>query len=179
MTLHTQRLLLRPFGPADLENVFAGLSHPEVIRHYGVSFTSLEATQEQVDWYDSIEREGTGLWRAICAKEDGAFLGAIGLNNIVQHHRRGEIGFWLMPEHQGKGYVSEALPVIIEHSFGALGLHRIEAEVETENAASAKVLLKAGFAHEGTLRDCEWKDGRSISLDVFAKLSEPWKNAHI
>lgn len=171
MTLQTQRLLLRSFGPADLENVFAGLSHPEVILHYGVSFATLEATQEQMDWYASIEREGTGLWRAICTKEDGAFLGAIGLNNIVQQHRRGEIGFWLMPEHQGKGYISEALPVIIEHGFSALGLHRITAEVETDNAASAKVLVKGGFVHEGTLRECEWKDGRVISLDVFAKLA--------
>lgn len=173
MTLHTPRLLLRPFGPGDLENVFAGLSHPEVIRHYGVSFATLEATQEQMDWYASIEREGNGQWRAICAKEDGAFLGAIGLNNIVQQHRRGEIGFWLMPEHQGKGYISEALPVIIEHGFSALGLHRITAEVETDNAASAKVLVKGGFVHEGTLRECEWKDGRTISLDVFAKLKNP------
>jgi ribosomal-protein-alanine N-acetyltransferase len=178
MTLQTPRLLLRTFSPTDLENVFAGLSHPEVIRHYGVSFTTLEATQEQMDWYASIEREGTGVWRAICTKEDGTFLGAIGLNNIVQQHRRGEIGFWLMPEHQGKGYISEALSVILEHSF-TMGLHRIAAEVETDNAASAKVLLKAGFVHEGTLRECEWKDGRWISLDVFAKLNEPWKNAHI
>jgi ribosomal-protein-alanine N-acetyltransferase len=172
MTFHTPRLLIRPFGPADLESVFAGLSHPEVIRHYGVSFATLEATQEQMDWYASIERDGTGLWRAISMKQDGTFLGAIGLNNIVQQHRRGEIGFWLMPEHQGKGYISEALPVILEHGFGALGLHRIAAEVETDNAASANVLVKAGFVHEGTLRECELKDGHWISLDVFAKLND-------
>jgi [ribosomal protein S5]-alanine N-acetyltransferase len=171
MTLQTPRLLLRPFGSADLENVFAGLSHPEVIRHYGVSFTTLEASQEQMDWYASIEREGTGLWRAICAKEDGKFLGAIGLNSIVREHAKGEIGFWLMPEHQGHGYISEVLPILLEHGFGTMGLHRIEAEVETDNAASAKVLVKAGFVHEGTLRECEWKDSRWISLDVFAKLA--------
>ena len=172
MTFQTPRLLLRPFSPADLENVFAGLSHPEVIRHYGVSFATQEATQEQLDWYANIEREGTGLWRAICAKEGGTFLGAIGLNSIVREHAKGEIGFWLMPEHQGKGYISEALPIILEHGFGAMGLHRIEAEVETENQASAKVLRKLGFAHEGTLRDRERKNGRWISLDVFAKLND-------
>ncbi len=171
MTFQTPRLLLRPFGPADLENVFAGLSHPEVIRHYGVSFNTLAATQEQLDWYASIEREGTGLWRAICAKKGGTFLGAIGLNNIVREHAKGEIGFWLMPEHQGNGYIGEALPVILEHGFGPLGLHRIAAEVEPENQASAKVLRKFGFVHEGTLRECERKDGRFISLDVFAKVA--------
>lgn len=172
MTFHTPRTALRPLGPADLEHVFAGLSHPDVIRHYGVSYATLEATQEQMDWYASIERAGTGLWRAIRVNEGNTFLGAIGLNNIVRDHRKGEIGFWLMPEHQGKGYISEALPVILAHGFTHMGLHRIAAEVETENQASAKVLRKHGFVHEGTLRDREWKHGRWISLEVFAKLAQ-------
>ncbi len=171
MAFHTQRLLLRPFGPTDLEHVFAGLSHPEVIRHYGVSFSTLEATQQQLDWYTTIEGEGTGMWRAICLKDEGTFLGAIGLNSIVREHRRGEIGFWLMPEHQGQGYISEAVPVILEHGFATMDLHRIAAEVETGNDASAKVLRKFGFKHEGMLRDCEWKEGRFISLDLFALLA--------
>jgi len=170
MTFHTPRLLLRPFGTADLECVFTGLSHPDVIRHYGISFTTLEATQEQMDRYAAIERDGSGLWRAICALEDGTFIGAIGLNNVVRDQRKGEVGFWLMPEHRSCGYIGEALPVILEHGFTARGLHRIEAEVETENHASAKVLRKYGFVHEGTLRDRERKDERWISLDVFAML---------
>ena len=55
MKIQTPRLLLRPFVDSDLENVFKGLSHPAVIKHYGISFNSLEATQEQMDWFANLE----------------------------------------------------------------------------------------------------------------------------
>ena len=45
--LKTERLLLRQFVDTELENVFKGLSHPEIIRYYGVSYKTLEATKEQ------------------------------------------------------------------------------------------------------------------------------------
>lgn len=172
VTLGTDRLLLRPMAPTDIHDVFRGLSDPEVIRHYGVSFLTLEATKEQMDWYAALEADGTGRWWAICSVSDRTFLGAIGLNNIVHAHRRGELGFWLLPTHWRKGYITEALPPVIDHAFNVLGLHRIMAEVETENTASASVLRRAGFMQEGTLHDHEIKDGRHLSLDVFGLLDQ-------
>jgi [ribosomal protein S5]-alanine N-acetyltransferase len=167
----TGRCELHPVVAEDKEYIHRGLSHPDVVRHYAVSYPTLEATQEQMDWYASITREGTGQWWAIRATSDHAFCGAIGINNIVAQHRRCELGFWLLPEHWRQGIISDVLPLVIHHAFHELGLHRIMAEVETENSASARVLQRAGFAHEGTLRDCEVKDGRHISLDVYARLN--------
>ena len=164
-------LVLNTIKPDDIHHVFRGLSHPDVIRYYAVSFLTLEATQEQMDWYATIEREGTGKWWAIREVGSNTFLGAIGINNIVAKHRRCELGFWLLPEHWRKGIVAQVLPQVLDHAFNTLGLHRMEAQVETENHASRKLLARFGFKHEGTLRDCEWKDGNPISLDVFALLS--------
>ena len=48
-------------------------------------------------------------------------------------------------------------------------LKRIEAEVETENGMSKRVLKKLQFAHEGTKKDCEIKNGQYISLDIYAE----------
>lgn len=171
MELRSERLVLRTIAAIDHHDVFRGLSHPDVIRHYGVSYLTLEATQEQMDWYATLVREGTGHWWAIRSAESDAFLGAIGLNNIAPAHHRCELGFWLLPEHWRKGYLSEALPLAIDHAFRTLGLHRIMAEVETANTASANVLQRAGFVHEGTLRECEVKDGRYLSLEVYALLN--------
>jgi ribosomal-protein-alanine N-acetyltransferase len=162
---------LEAITPADIAHIHRGLSHPEVIRYYAVRFMTLEATQEQMNWYSTIEHEGTGKWWAIRWEENGDFLGAIGLNNIHPVHKRCELGYWLLPEHWGKGIVREALGRVLDHAFNTLGLHRVMAEVETENAASARVLSKNGFRHEGTLRECEWKDGGWVSLDVYAKLA--------
>lgn len=167
------RIQLRPIIAEDKVYIHRGLSHPDVIKHYAVSFPTLEATQEQMDWYAGLERDRTGQWFAIIATENADFCGAIGINNIQQEHRRCELGFWLLPEHWCKGIIREALPLVIHHAFHTLQLHRIVAEVETDNAASGKALVQAGFNHEGTLHECEWKDGRPISLDVFARLNKP------
>ncbi|MCC6541526.1 MAG: GNAT family N-acetyltransferase [Flavobacteriales bacterium] len=166
------RFQLRPVQAEDKPFIHCGLSHPEVIKHYAVSFPTLEATQEQMDWYSDLQRNGTGQWWTIRSTEEAVFLGAIGLSSIDRKHRRCEVGFWLLPEHWRKGIIREVLPMVIEYAFGTLGLHRIMAEVETDNPASAKALSFAGFTHEGTLHECEWKDGRSISLDVFALLNK-------
>lgn len=171
-TFATSRLLLRPFTIQDKELVFSGLSHPDVIRYYGVSFHSLEATQEQMNWYASIEENETGMWRAICSIDNSQFYGACGLNNINKQHRKAEIGYWLLPPFQGKGIITEALPLIINHGFSNLHLHRIEAFVETENHSSIKVMRKLNFNLEGTMKDCEIKNNRFISLDVYAKMNE-------
>ena len=50
-TIKTNRLLLREITDLDLENIFNGLSNPSVIKHYGISFDSLEATKEQMIWF--------------------------------------------------------------------------------------------------------------------------------
>jgi ribosomal-protein-alanine N-acetyltransferase len=168
----TDRLLLRSFKPTDLECVFEGLSHPDVIKFYGVQYDSLAATQAQMDWFAALEKDKTGQWWAICSPDDAAFYGACGYNNWSHQHQKAEIGFWLLPQHQGKGIIGEALPLIIDYAFKIMGLHRIEAMVETPNHASKKVLLRAGFVQEGTLLDCEIKNGQFISLYVFAKLNK-------
>jgi [ribosomal protein S5]-alanine N-acetyltransferase len=167
----TPRLFLRQFTDADLENVFRGLSNPEVIKYYGVSYTSLEASKDQMKFFSELEQKGTGIWWAICDHNNHKFYGAAGFNNLIKEHKKAEIGFWLLPEHWGRGIINEALPIILNFGFNKLNLHRIEALVETENLASKKVLANAGFIYEGTLRDFEIKNGRFISLEVYAKFN--------
>ncbi len=168
--IKTDRLLLRQFSDADLENVFKGLSHPAVIKHYGISFRSIEATKEQMNWFSNLEKTGTGIWWAICSVNDAIFYGAVGLNSLLKEHRKSEIGFWLLPGFWKKGIMTEAIPLICNYAFTELGLHRIEGLVETENAGCKRLMAKLNFRYEGTMRECEIKNGTFISLDIYAKL---------
>lgn len=170
--LHTARFRLTRFVAADQPKVFEGLSHPDVIRYYGVSYDSLEATQAQMDWYAELHAMGTGRWWAVRPNGERDLLGACGFNNWQPQHRRAELGFWLLPAHWRTGVMSEVLPVALDHGFSEMNLHRVEAFVETENAASRGVLQRLGFTHEGTMRDCEIKTGRFLSLEVWARLEE-------
>ncbi len=168
--IHTPRFRLRQFGAADLAFVYKGLSDPQVIRYYGVSFDSPEATRTQLEWYAALEKNKTGIWWAICDAEEQTPLGAAGLNNLVAPHRKAELGFWLLPEYWGNGIIQEAVPFICRYAFDTLGLHRIEAFVETENENSARTLRKLNFRHEGTMSDCEVKNGKFLSLDIYARI---------
>lgn len=169
--LTTNDLLLRPFRDSDLENVFYGLSNPDVIKHYGIHFDSIEATKVQMDWFANLEKTGTGIWWAICSPDDQIFYGAIGLNNLEKDNRKAEIGFWLFPQFWGKGIIKEVLPLICEYGFSKLGLHRIEAFVESGNQNCKRAIAKLNFKHEGTLTDCEIKNGNFISLEVYAMIN--------
>lgn len=169
-TYRTAQLLMRQFTANDLENVFNGLSHPDIIKYYGVNFTSLEATKAQIEWFAELEKNGTGIWWAICSPDDKVFIGAAGLYYINHTHHKGEIGFWMMPEYWGKGIMKEAVPLACAYGFNELKLHRIEALIESGNFNSKKFMEKVQFQYEGTMRDCEIKNGRYISLDMYALL---------
>ncbi len=169
--IETDRFILRQFTNDDLENVFRGLSHPDVIKYYGISFDSLEATKEQIRWFRELERNETGIWWAICSKENSRFIGAGGLNDWDKANRKAEIGFWLMPENWGKGIMKEVVPMICNYGFNDLDLHRIEGFVDSQNSKCLKALKKLNFNYEGTMVDCEIKNGEYISIDIFAAIN--------
>ena len=169
--LETARIYLRKIVDSDIENVFKGLSHPEIIKYYGINFDSLEATKEQMNWFSDLEKNSTGIWWAVCSKIDDTFLGAGGLNDWSKEHKKAEIGFWLLPENWGKGIMTETMPLIFNYAFNNIGLHRIEGFVETENFNCKKALAKLNFKLEGTMQDCEIKNGAFISLEIYSKLN--------
>ncbi len=170
-TLQTKRLLLRQFDDSDLLNVFKGLSHPEIIPYYGVSYRTLEETKSQMKFFADLEKNETGIWWAICSLDNKTFYGAGGLNGVIKEHKKAEIGFWLLPEYWGQGIMGEAMPIICDYGFKKVGLHRIEGLVETENVNCKKAMSKLDFQYEGTMRDCEIKNDRYISLDIYAMIN--------
>ncbi len=163
-------LLLRPIIDDDIHNIFKGLSHPDIIKYYGVSFNSLEATQEQMDWYKELVLKESGIWFAICSLDNNNFLGAIGLSSLDKKSRKAELGFWLFPEFWGQGIMAKAVPILLHYGFNTLSLHRIEAFVETENQNCKTIMKKLEFQCEGTMIDCEIKDGKFISLEIYSKI---------
>ncbi|TCC93516.1 N-acetyltransferase [Pedobacter frigiditerrae] len=161
---------LRQIVDEDINKIFLGLSHPDIVKYYGVNYSSLYDTQEQMKWFAELEESGTGIWWAINSPQNSDFYGAIGLNNLSKIHQKAEIGFWLLPEYWGKGIMKIAVDLVCNYAFKELKLHRIEALVETENKNSKNLLNKLSFNHEGTFIDYEIKNGNFISLDCYAKL---------
>ena len=169
-SIKTERLTLRPIKDSDLNHIFQGLSHSEVIKHYGISFTTLQEAKQQIQWYDDLIKNETGYWWAIELSESNEFIGSVGLNDIKKEHHRGEIGFWLLPEFWGNGYITEAASNVINVGFETFNLHRIQAWVESGNNGSRQVLKKLGFIYEGILKDYEIKNDQYISVEIYSRL---------
>lgn len=165
-SIKTEHLILREIVDSDLRHIYQGLSNPLVIKYYGVSYDSLEATKEQMAWFKNPQQ----FWWAICSIDNQEFYGAAGLNDFSLQHKKAEIGLWLLPDFWGKGIMTEAMPVICDYGFERLGLHRIEGFVESNNHNCKRAMAKLDFELEGTMKDAEIRNGEYISVDIYAKL---------
>jgi len=103
---------------------------------------------------------------------DGRFCGQLTIGNVTHGALRSAwIGYWVAGEFTGGGVATGALALGVDHCFGAVMLHRVEATVRPENAASRKVLSKVGFREEGLLKryldvDGGWRDHLLVAITV-------------
>ena len=170
--LSTERLVLRRIRNRDIEWIFKGLSHSDVIKYYGISYKTIDECNDQMKWYQKLQRSNKGLFWAIVTDDQSAFVGVGGFHNLCQAHQKAEINFWLLPEYWNKGYMPEAASIMCDYAFQSLNLHRIEGFIESENFACKKAISKVGFEYEGCMKDCEIKDGKRISLDIYALINQ-------
>ena len=169
--LSTQRLALQQILPADQPFIFEGLSHPDIIPFYGVSYTSLENTSVQMDWYDQMMEKDTGISWKIIDKASAVPMGVVSVYHYKIEHDKAELGFWLLPAYWKKGFMKEALEAVIHYWQRKRNIHRLEAFVEAGNTSSMQLLERMGFTHEGPMRDCEVQTGRAISLHLSGLLT--------
>ena len=100
--------------------------------------------------YESVQTfadAGYGQW-LVSLKEDGAVIGFCGLKSNPCAPQDIELLYGLYPAFWGKGYAVEASREILDHAFNALGLAYLVAEMDTPNAASARVAEKLGMRFE-------------------------------
>jgi [ribosomal protein S5]-alanine N-acetyltransferase len=103
---------------------------------------------------------------------DGRFCGQLTIGNVTHGALRSAwIGYWVPRSATGGGVATAALALGLDHCFGPVMLHRVEATVRPENAASRAVLAKVGFREEGLLRrylevDRAWRDHLLMAITV-------------
>ena len=88
-----------------------------------------------------------------------------------------EVGYLFLPEAWGHGYATEAARALLQWAFDTLDLNRVQAETDTRNAASARVLEKLGFVCEGTLREDCVVNGEVSDSWVYGLLRREWRQS--
>ena len=176
--LETDRLLLRKMTPDDAEAVFAYASDPETSRYViWETHLSVEDSRAFLELVASrCESGGEPEW-GIVYKGDHRFVGTCGFVNWEPEHARAELGYVLSREYWGRGLASEAARAMISFGFTVMDLNRIEARCISENAASARVMQKAGMTYEGTLRQRELIKGAYRNMKVYSVLRDEYRGA--
>jgi ribosomal-protein-alanine N-acetyltransferase len=144
--LQTDRLTLRQFVPADLDDFYRLVTDPDVTRYTGDGgpHTLEEVRQGLAERVlADYQTHGFGRWAAV-ERATGRLIGFAGLKRLPE---LGEVdlGYRFFKEHWGRGLATEACRPIVEYGFGRLQLSRIIGLVAPEHRASARVLEKLGF----------------------------------
>jgi RimJ/RimL family protein N-acetyltransferase len=176
--IRTERLLLRPFTPADLDALHAVQSLPEVTRYLYWGPRDREQVREALEaktGQTALLDEGQALSLAVEVAATGELAGDALLFWHSRVHRSGEIGYVFHPDHHGRGYATEAARALLALAFDGLDLHRVTARLDGRNTASARVLERLGMRREAHLVENEWVKDEWTDELVYAILQRDWR----
>lgn len=169
--LETQRLILRPLKMRDAHDLYAYARDPEVSRH--VLWDAHESVWQSRQYLRAALRQyrrGLPGSFAITLRQSGRMIGTIGFMWVNTDHRSAEVGYSLARDYWNQGIMTEALRAVITFGLDTLRLHRIEAQHETDNPASGRVMAHVGMQYEGTLRQRLKNKGRYVDVALYAIL---------
>jgi aminoglycoside 6'-N-acetyltransferase len=169
LPIATARLVLRRFREEDAEVLAAYRSDPDVARYqswaapYGVV-----AARSLLDAQSMLEGPTRGEWIQIAVERDGHLIGDVAVE-LGADGLTATIGYTVATAHQGRGLATEAVGAIVDRLFDELAVERVQASLDPRNTASARVVERLGFVHEGTavasvLHDGEWTDDARYAL---------------
>ena len=147
------RLHLRPFRPADEDDVYAACQDPEIQTWTRVPapYTRAHAREFLTETSPRSWREDTAYSFAVCDSVSGDVLAAVGLRRLGLDNVA-EVGFWCAAWARGRGVTTDAVAAVCRWGFGAVGFARIDWHAAVGNVGSRRVAEKVGFIVEGRMR---------------------------
>ena len=175
-----ERVLLRRFQPADVVEFVAYRSCAEVAR-----FQSWDAPYPRDEGERFIQEianehpDTAGAWFqfAVALRSTGQMIGDCAAMPHADDPRQCDIGFTISAEHQGHGYATEAVRMLLSYLFTARGKHRVTAYCDARNAASIALLERLGMRREGHLRESTWAKGEWTDDLLYGLLRDEWPPA--
>jgi len=164
---------IRSWRIEDSPNLVKALNNKKILDNLrdGIPFPYTVSDAESfISTMLSSDRDTTYAW-AITV--DDIAVGSIGVFRKDNVHRlTAEMGYYVAEEYWGKGIVTKAVKLACSHIFNHTDIVRIFAEPYANNIASCRVLEKAGFTFEGTLRKNAIKNDNLINMKMYAIIKE-------
>jgi len=134
-------------------------------------FKTVEQSRQKYEVMKSDYTLQKAIWWVIKRKSDELAVGYCGLFDMHSANAYAEIGYGILEPFWRQGIASEIIPCITAYGYKALNLHRIQANINPENAASRKVIEKQGFSLEGHLKDTDFARNKYFDRMVYACLN--------
>jgi RimJ/RimL family protein N-acetyltransferase len=184
--LETERLILRMMTPADLDDLHSYWKLDEVAKYELYPPRTREENAERIAKYSSavtIATDGDFWQLAVQLKPAGAettgrVIGDLYFKLDSIRLSKAEIGWTVNPEYQGRGYATDAATAVMDVAFRTMGLHRVVAELDPENAASIALCKRLGMREEGWFVKDQIVKGEWGDSGFYGILETEWLEAH-
>ena len=171
--LETNLLNLRRLNSADVDEILALRSNPEIMKF--IPRPLMKTKEEALEFIAIMDTNidtNTFINWAITTKENDQLIGMIGFYRMKPENYRAEVGYILSAEYHRQGIITEALQRVIQFGFEEMGLNSIEAVIDPENFGSEKVLLKNNFVKEGHFKEHTFFEGKFLDSIFYSLLKK-------
>lgn len=162
---------IRKWNLSDAKDLAAALSNKKILDNLRDGLPYPYTEQDGADYISAMLAADENETFAFAITVDDKAVGSIGVFRQENIHRQtAELGYYVAEEYWGKGIMTEAVKQICAYVFDNSDIIRIYAEPFAYNVASCRVLEKAGFQYEGTLRSNAVKNEKVIDMKMYALL---------
>lgn len=165
--------IIRKWKLTDAKDIAVALSNKKIQDNLRDGLPYPYSEQDGIDFISSMLSANEDETFAFAITLDDKAIGSIGVFRQQNIHRQtAEMGYYIAEEYWGKGIMTDAVKQICEYVFKNSDILRIYAEPFAYNTGSCRVLEKAGFQYEGTLRNNAVKNGKMIDMKMYSLLRE-------
>lgn len=164
---------IRKWKLTDAKDIAVALSNKKIQDNLRDGLPYPYSEQDGIDFISSMLSANEDETFAFAITLDDKVIGSIGVFRQQNIHRQtAEMGYYIAEEYWGKGIMTDAVKQICNYVFKNSDILRIYAEPFAYNTGSCRVLEKAGFQYEGTLRNNAVKNGKVIDMKMYPLLRE-------
>lgn len=164
---------IRKWQLSDAADLAAALSNKKIQNNLRDGLPYPYTEQDAAEYISAMLSADENETFAFAVTKDNKVIGSIGAFRQGNIHRQtAELGYYIAEEYWGRGIMTEAVNQICKYVFSIGDIIRIYAEPFAHNTASCRVLEKAGFQYEGTLRSNAVKNGIVCDMKMYSLLKK-------
>lgn len=171
MNIQSQNLVIREIERRDAPDILDAMECPQVSDMHCNGLGDIDKVNSYVDVILNEYKNGKYRTFAVADTSTGKMIGSITLD-ITPQFARTEYSYWVNMKYRNHGYATEAVKMMNEYCFNSLSMNRVQ--VLTSNPVSEKVIMKAGFTYEGTLKQYFGYDGRFWDVKMYALIASEY-----